>query len=90
MRGIPVERLIELHRKSSNTEHRFLYNWLIAQECQELQEPWMTLDEFLKSGFIGECWICLDTEEVYRASYGGVEKGFSNIHGYSFRWAEKR
>ena len=29
---------------------------LIA-ECQELQEPWMTLDEFLKSGFCGKCWI---------------------------------
>ena len=23
----------------------------------ELQEPWMTLEGFLKSGFVGECWI---------------------------------
>lgn len=25
--------------------------------CQDLQEPWMTLDEFLESGFEGWCWI---------------------------------
>lgn len=29
----------------------------ILEECQELQEPWVTLDEFLQSGFEGLCWI---------------------------------
>lgn len=41
---------------------------LIA-ECKELREPWMTLDEFLRSGFTGSCWIYTNTEFVYTAYY---------------------
>ena len=66
-----------------------IINYLISRECQELQEPWMTLDEFFISGFDGECWICLDKEEVYRATYLGKENGFRNIHGHFSRWGSK-
>ena len=54
---------------------------LIA-ECQELQEPWMMLDEFLKSGFEGWCWIVEITREPATLSYfdsDGVFSGTSEI-----------
>lgn len=41
---------------------------LIA-ECTELQEPWMTLEEFLKSGFEGLCWIALTNKFVFECRY---------------------
>ena len=30
----------------------------------EEKDPWMTLDEFLKSGFRGKCWINFRNERV--------------------------
>ena len=44
---------------------------LIA-ECQELQEPWMTLDEFLKSGFIGKCWVNIAFTSDF-ADFNGID-----------------
>lgn len=35
----------------------------------KLQEPWMTLDEFLKSGFEGLCWIALTNKFVFECRY---------------------
>ena len=80
MRGIPVKRLIELHKKSHNTEHKFLYNWLIAQECHELQEPWIPLDEFLKSGFVGLCFVLIDGV-VEEAKFYGQKFTIPQRHG---------
>ena len=60
MIGISKKRLEEIAEDypPDHRNHR-MAKYLIATECQELQEPWMTLDEFLKSGFDGLCWICL-------------------------------
>ena len=38
----------------------------------ELQEPWMTLDEFLKSGFIGKCWVNIAFTS-YFANFNGID-----------------
>ena len=92
MRGIPEERLKVIAAMPASVFEApasEIINYLIAKECHELQEPWMTLDEFFISGFDGECWICLDKEEVYRATYLGKENGFRNIHGHFFRWGSK-
>ena len=90
MRGISIETLAGLRGipNQDSVTIRTL-DWLINVHCKELQEPWMTLDEFFISGFDGECWICLDKEEVYRATYLGKENGFRNIHGHFFRWGSK-
>ena len=40
---------------------------LIA-ECRELN-PWMTLEEFLKSGFEGWCWIINDKKYAQMAYF---------------------
>ena len=49
MRGISEERLIDIFACYPLEAAEKI----ILQECQELQEPWMTLDELLKSGFCG-------------------------------------
>ena len=56
MRGISEERLIDIFACYPLEAAEKI----ILQECQELQEPWMTLEEFLKSGFEGFCWIRQD------------------------------
>ena len=58
MRAISIETLAGL-RGVPNQDAATIrtLDWLINVHCHELQEPWMTLDEFLKSGFEGECWI---------------------------------
>ena len=52
MRGISEERLKKIIAGSRGAIPESL---LLA--CHEVQEPWMTLDEFLKSGFVGKCWV---------------------------------
>ena len=63
MRGIPEERLKVIAAMPASVFEApasEIINYLIAKECQELQEPWMTLDEFLKSGFVGLCFVLID------------------------------
>ena len=59
MRGISKERLLNLRdhfdKDYSIVEAKVIQDLL--NECQELQEPWMTLEEFLRSGFVGKCWL---------------------------------
>lgn len=58
MRGIREKTLQQkLESLLSYQEDYELLKELI-DECQELN-PWITLEEFLKSGFEGECWINL-------------------------------
>ena len=58
MEGISKDELIEVRKgllsEGLNTD---VIDALITLRCHELQEPWMTLDEFLKSGFIGVCFV---------------------------------
>lgn len=66
MRGIPENKINEW---IEDVNGRGLDNtWWIEGELleyiEELQEPWMTLDEFLKSGFRGRCWINFRNERV--------------------------
>ena len=56
MRGISEENLKQkLESLMSYQEDYELLKELI-EECQELN-PWMALEEFLKSGFVGKCWV---------------------------------
>lgn len=58
---ISAERLraiLQNHVLTPKTQSFIQY--LIDKECRELQESWMTLEEFLKSGFEGWCWINLN------------------------------
>ncbi len=57
MRGIPEDKAIEIGEQIDSCKYLecSVKEWL-RDECQELN-PWMTLDEFLRSGFEGWCWI---------------------------------
>ena len=73
MRGIDEETLLAV-RKSLAAEglNTDVIDALISPKIKELQEPWMTLDEFLKSGFKGLCWIEFPSEIVTDAYYDGL------------------
>lgn len=59
MRGIPEDKAIEIGEQIDSCKYLecSVKEWL-RDECQELN-PWIPLEEFLKSGFEGLCWICL-------------------------------
>ena len=63
MRVISEEKLIKLAFRIDDHNTVVSLDDALA-ECQELQEPWMTLDEFLKSGFRGKCWIAFKDKTV--------------------------
>ena len=69
MRGISVERLKEIGSGYMSDNAK---NALIRDECRELQEPWMTLDEFLRSGFEGLCFVSIESYVILseRTNYG--------------------
>lgn len=57
---VSEDRLLKL-REHFNKDYSIVEAKVIQDllnECKELN-PWMTLEEFLKSGFEGLCWICL-------------------------------
>ena len=67
MRGISEDRLKQIAAMPASVFEApasEIINYLISKECQELQEPWIPLDEFLKSGFRGRCWINFRNERV--------------------------
>lgn len=86
MRGISEEILKEIIEKATLDGNDLLttvYTQLLNRYCQELQEPWMALDEFLKSGSEGLCWvylsnkysgICEYSEGVFKFRYGVILK----------------
>ena len=57
MRGIPEDKAIEIGEQIDSCKYLegSVKDWL-RDECEELN-PWMTLEEFLKSGFEGKCWV---------------------------------
>ena len=80
MRGISEKRLKAiLHNQVLTPKTQSFIQYLIDDECQELQEPWMTLDEFLKSGFTGFCWIRQD--DYIENSYFDGETFFESSTG---------
>ena len=71
MRGISEERLIDIFACYPLEAAEKI----ILQECQELQEPWMTLEEFLKKPKYEWCWIMLTNKQIHMAyiSYNDSE-----------------
>ena len=82
MEGISKKRLegIAEDYPPDHRNHR-MAKYLIATECQELQEPWMTLEEFLKSGYTGWCWIVEITREPATLAYFDLDGVFSGTSG---------
>ena len=76
MRGIPENKAIEIGEQIDSCKYLecSVKEWL-RDECEELN-PWMTLEEFLKSGFEGLCWICLKGYPLTYARFsdGGFDK----------------
>ena len=66
MRGISEERLIDIFACYPLEAAEKI----ILQECQELQEPWMTLEEFLKKPKYEWCWIMLKEGQIHMAYVG--------------------
>lgn len=70
MRGIEEYELIEV-RKSLAAEglNTDAIDALITLKVKELQEPWMTLEEFYRSGFEGLCWVQNANKKVTGLNY---------------------
>ena len=77
MRGISEDRLVEKLGYTDQPSYEDLLNELI-DECQELQEPWMTLDEFLKSGFDGQCWVYSVYKDIFSVQF--IDDNFISIN----------
>ena len=76
MRGIREERLKAiLHNQILTPKTQSFVQYLIDDECKELQEPWMTLEEFLKNPKYEWCWIMLTNKQIHMAyiSYNDSE-----------------
>ena len=79
MRGILEGELIEVRKNLAaeglNTD---AIDALITLKVRELQEPWMTLDEFLKSGFDGQCWVYSVYKDIFSAQF--IDDNFISIN----------
>lgn len=67
---VSEDRLLKL-REHFNKDYSIVEAKVIQDllnECQELN-PWMTLEEFLESGFEGLCWVCYVDKYVYEGTY---------------------
>ena len=83
MRGIPEDKAIEIGERIDSCKYLecSIEEWL-RDECRELQEPWMTLDEFLKSGFVGLCWVEFPREPIIDAYFDGDFFRHSSTSGF--------
>lgn len=70
MRAISIETLAGL-RGVPNQDAATIrtLDWLINVHCHELQEPWIPLDEFLKSDFQGLCWMLTIYNDVVTVKF---------------------
>ena len=71
MRGIREERLKVLKKQYKCSFNDAIFDYLL-KECQELN-PWLSLEEFLKSGFVGKCWVLAANDTVHEARYSNNE-----------------
>ena len=68
---VSEERLNELWNQCEpGSDYRACIKGLIRYECKELQEPWMTLDEFLNKPKYEWCWIMLKEGQIHMAYVG--------------------
>ena len=74
MRGISEEKLRKFQQsmfaREAGREAELRLLTLLINECQELN-PWLTLEEFLKSEFEGLCWIEFPSEIITAAYFDG-------------------
>jgi len=77
MRGIDEDKAIEIGEQIDSCKYLecSVKEWL-RDECEELN-PWLPLEEFLKSGFEGLCWVILKDKTVDDA-YFNCGKFFGN------------
>ena len=78
MRGIPEDKAIEIGEQIDSCKYLecSVKEWL-RDECQELN-PWMTLDEFLKSGFEGLCWVYSVYKDIFVVQF--IDDNFISIN----------
>jgi len=76
--GISKGRLIELKDAindkfetgtPTHSVYSLILNHLIS-ECKELS-PWLAIDEFKNSGFVGLCWILTKDGNVFAHNFDG-------------------
>ena len=75
-RYVTEERLREIIEDypENHRNHR-MAKYLIATECKKLNF-WMSLEEFLHSGFEGLCWVCYENKFVYEGTYSKKDNYF--------------
>jgi len=84
MEGISKDELIRLQssifarddEECANVKLRMLT--IIIDQCHEPQEPWMTLDEFLNSGFEGLCWVYSVYKDIFVVQF--IDDNFISIN----------
>ena len=81
MEGISKDRLLKL-REHFNKDYSIVEAKVIQDLLNECQEPWMTLDEFLKSGFVGLCWVEFPREPIIDAYFDGDFFRHSSTSGF--------
>ena len=74
MEGISKDRLLKL-REHFNKDYSIVEAKVIQDLLNECQEPWMTLEEFLKNPKYEWCWIMLTNKQIHMAyiSYNDSE-----------------
>lgn len=66
MRGISHKELLKIDPWQHDNQQDLLNH--ILDQCKELNN-WMTLDEFLRYGFEGKCWVFKIDQEIQFTEY---------------------
>lgn len=64
MRGISEDMLLKALQDQECNSSMIKIIKVFLNHCEELQEPRLALEEFLKSGFDGWCWLHLTNNTV--------------------------
>jgi len=68
--GISKEDLIKIYQEELGIEPMVNILWLADFKCKELS-PWLAIDEFKNSGFVGLCWILTKDGDVFAHNFDG-------------------